>query len=75
MQDILQRPKSLLTVAQISERIQLGRSWIYGAIRRGEFPAPAVKISTRCSRWDSDAVDKWIKERIIQGAQSDQPQD
>ena len=67
MQDLLQRPKSLLTVDQISERIQLGKSWIYGAIRRGEFPAPAIKLSTRCSRWDSDAVDKWIKEQLNAG--------
>ena len=67
MQNLTHQPKSLLTVDQISERIQLGRSWIFGAIRRGEFPAPAVKLSSRCSRWDSDAVDRWIKERLNAG--------
>ena len=69
MQDLLQRPKSLLTVDQISERIQLGRSWIYGAIRRGEFPAPAIKLSSRCARWDAAAIDDWIAARLAAGGE------
>lgn len=51
--------QSLLRLEQVSARIQLGRSWIWGAVKRGEFPAPK-KLSARCTRWDSTLVDKWI---------------
>jgi prophage regulatory protein len=56
--------KSLLRIEQVAERIQLGRSWIYGAVKRGEFPAPAAKLSRRCTRWDSDSVDAWINKQL-----------
>lgn len=55
--------KSLLRIEQVSERIQLGRSWIWGAVKRGEFPAPQ-KLSSRCTRWNSQAIDKWIDQRL-----------
>lgn len=55
--------KSLLRIEQVSERIQLGRSWIWGAVKRGEFPAPQ-KLSSRCTRWNSQAVDQWIDQRL-----------
>lgn len=54
--------KSLLRIEQVSDRIQLGRSWIWSAVKRGEFPSPQ-KLSARCTRWDSTAVDRWIDQR------------
>ena len=69
MQNQTSQQKSLLRIEQVTERIQLGRSWIYGAVKRGEFPAPAAKLSRRCTRWDSEAVDKWINERLNVGGQ------
>lgn len=55
--------RTLERIEQVSERIQLGRSWIWAAVKRGEFPAPQ-KLSTRCSRWDSNLVDAWIDSRL-----------
>lgn len=55
--------KSLLRIEQVSERIQLGRSWIWGAVKRGEFPEPK-KLSARCTRWDSQVVAQWIDQRL-----------
>ncbi len=55
--------RSLLKIEQVSERIQLGRSWIWGAVKRGAFPAPQ-KLSNRCTRWDSFQVERWISEQF-----------
>jgi len=55
--------RSLLKIEQVSERIQLGRSWIWGAVKQGVFPAPQ-RLSNRCTRWDSFAVDEWIAQRF-----------
>ena len=65
---IQQGPKSLLRIDQVSERIQLGRSWIYTAVRAGTFPEP-TRLSHRCARWDSDLVDQWIARCLKTGAQ------
>ena len=55
--------RSLLKIEQVSERIQLGRSWIWGAVKRGAFPPPQ-KLSNRCTRWDSLQVERWISEQF-----------
>lgn len=57
--------QSLLKIEQVSERIQLGRSWIWSAVKRGEFPAPQ-KLSRRCTRWDSHLIDQWIQSQLGQ---------
>jgi prophage regulatory protein len=59
--------RSLLKIEQVSERIQLGRSWIWGAVKRGAFPAPQ-RLSNRCTRWDSHAIDQWIDRRLTEGS-------
>lgn len=42
------QPRSMLRIEQVMERIQRGRSWIWEAVRRGEFPAPR-RLSPRCT--------------------------
>ena len=51
------------TINQVGERIGRGKSWIHSAIQRGEFPA-GTRLSSRCTRWDSFAVDQWIAEQF-----------
>ena len=51
------------TVNQVGERIGRSKSWIHAAIQRGEFPA-GIRLSSRCTRWDSFAVDRWIAEQF-----------
>lgn len=43
-------------------RTGLGRSSIYAAIKRLEFPAP-IKISTRAVGFLSEEIDAWIASR------------
>jgi prophage regulatory protein len=57
--------RRLESVRQVGGRIGRGASWIWAAVRRGEFPAP-VRFSSRCTRWDSFSVDKWIDEQFAE---------
>jgi len=50
-------------VRQVAARIGRGSSWIWAAVRRGDFPAPR-RLSPRCTRWDSRAVDQWIEQQF-----------
>ena len=58
---------SLLRIEQVMERIQRGRSWIWKAVQHGAFPAPH-RLSPRCTRWDSQAIDRWIEDQLSGGA-------
>ena len=53
---------SLLTIEQVQNRIQRGKSWIYEAERAGRFPT-ALRFSIRCTRWKSSDVDRWLQEQ------------
>ena len=57
------RPRRMETVNEVGERISRSKSWIHAAIQRGEFPA-GTRLSSRCTRWDSFAVDHWIEEQF-----------
>lgn len=59
--------RSLLRIEQVMQRVQRGRSWIWAAVARGEFPEPR-RLSARCTRWDSVAVDQWIDEQLAEVA-------
>lgn len=61
--DANHRPLMLESVNQVGARIGRGASWIWGAVRRGEFPAPR-KLSRRCTRWSSVEVDRWIDQQL-----------
>lgn len=56
--------QTLLTFAQVSAKVALGRTSIYAGIATGTFPAP-VKIGKR-SLWVESEVDKWIVARIAE---------
>jgi prophage regulatory protein len=43
-------------------RTGMGRSWIYAAVQRGEFPKP-LKLSARAVGWRSADVDAWLTSR------------
>ncbi|MDH4447233.1 MAG: AlpA family phage regulatory protein [Acidovorax sp.] len=57
------KTRSLLRIEQVMERVQRGRSWIWMAVQKGDFPEP-VRLSARCTRWDSTLVDDWIEQQI-----------
>jgi prophage regulatory protein len=55
----------ILRRKQVEARTGLSRSTIYLRIARGEFPAP-VSLGSRAVGWASDAIDRWIADRIAQ---------
>ena len=59
----INQPRRMEDVTQVGARIGRGKSWIHAAVLRGEFPAPA-RLSSRCTRWDSFSVDRWIEEQF-----------
>ncbi|MEJ2653690.1 MAG: AlpA family phage regulatory protein [Gammaproteobacteria bacterium] len=55
--------RTFLRLKQVKEITGMSRSWIYEAMRRGEFPN-SVALSKRARGWDSDAIAEWQKSRI-----------
>ena len=58
-------PPSLLDVAVVARRIGRSTRWVWAAVARGDFPKPA-RLSERCTRWDSRAIDAWIERQLAQ---------
>lgn len=63
------QPERLLRLPEVESLVGMRKSSIYGAMRRGEFPAP-VKLSRRAVCWPASAIDAWIAERIKGGGQA-----
>ena len=61
--------KTFLRLKQIILATGLSRSWIYEAMRRGEFPQ-SVSLGARAVGWDADAVAAWQAARIQQAGQA-----
>ncbi len=61
--------RSFLRLKQVKAVTGMSRSWIYDAIKRGNFPAP-ISLGARAVAWDSVAVAGW-QERCIQQSGKD----
>lgn len=61
MPDSIQ-PPSIERLPKVIQRTGLGRSSIYAAIARGDFPPP-VKLSARAVGFVSSEIDQWIANR------------
>jgi len=59
--------RSFLRLKQVKAVTGMSRSWIYEAIRRGDFPAP-VTLGARAVAWDSISVADWQERRIRESA-------
>ena len=57
--------RSFLRIKQVKAATGMSRSWIYEAIRRGEFPAP-IQLGIRAVAWDSAAIANWQAARMLQ---------
>jgi prophage regulatory protein len=58
-----------LRLKQVKAATGMSRSWLYEAIRRGEFPAP-ISLGARAVAWDSAVIAEWQASRIHQGRKS-----
>ncbi len=52
----------LLTVAEVADRLGIGISTTWQWVSAGRLPAP-LRLSRRCSRWDSEAIETWLAEQ------------
>ena len=53
-------PDALLRMPILCALTGMGRSTIYEKIANGTFPAPAVKLGARCTRWRASDVHEWL---------------
>lgn len=54
---------TMLRLPIVKDRVSLGRSSIYAAVKRGTFPAP-VRLSERAVAWVESEVEAWLASRI-----------
>lgn len=57
--------QSFLRLKQVKTLTGLSRSWIYDAIRRGNFPAP-INIGARAVAWTEQSIADWQLLRVEQ---------
>jgi len=50
--------RTFLRLKQIKVVTGMSRSWIYEALKRGEFPSP-ISLGVRAVAWDSATVAEW----------------
>ncbi len=64
---IEQPRRCLMRLPTVKGRVGLGRTSIYEKIKEGSFPKP-ISIGDRSVAWDSEAIDRWIENKISEGA-------
>lgn len=57
--------ESFLRLKQVKELTGFSRSWIYEAMRRGDFPSP-VLIGARAVAWTAQSIAEWQARRVEQ---------
>lgn len=54
--------EEILRLRRVLAVTGMGRTWTYGAIARGEFPAP-VKLGVRAVGWRRSEIEAWLAAR------------
>ncbi|WP_370690397.1 helix-turn-helix transcriptional regulator [Hydrogenophaga sp.] len=54
--------RALYTYAEVAHICGFSRSQLFALVRRQKFPAPAVRLGTRFTRWSSADVDEWARD-------------
>ena len=54
----------ILRLPAVLNHVGLGKTSLYAAIRRGDFPRP-IKLSERAVGWRRAEVDEWISRRPL----------
>ena len=57
--------RTFLRLKQVKTITGMSRSWIYDAIKRGDFP-DSFALGARARAWDSDTIAAWQERRIQQ---------
>ena len=56
--------RTFLRLKQVKVVTGMSRSWIYDAMKRGDFPSP-ISLSVRAVAWDSASVAEWQAQRML----------
>jgi prophage regulatory protein len=52
-----------LRIAEVLNRVCLGKTTLYARVRLGQFPAP-IKLSNTISVWIEDEVTAWMNDQL-----------
>ena len=55
--------KKFLRMSEVENKIGYKKSWIYQAIKEGQFPQP-IKLGERAIAFIEDEIDEWMIARI-----------
>ena len=58
-----EQPVRLLTFPEVISRVGLQKSWLYAAIKSGDFPSPLKSISARRTLFSSHDIERWLAEK------------
>lgn len=63
MSENQQKPRKLLTIQEVAERVSLGKTSIYAAVGRGDFPQPIQSVAgtKRSARWFEHEIEAFLE--------------
>ena len=64
------KPKRLLRLQQVLERIPVSKSTWWAGVKTGRFPE-AIRMGERCTMWRESDIDAWI-EKISEAGEEQQ---
>ena len=64
------KPKRLLRLQQVLERIPVSKSTWWAGVRSGRFPE-SIRMGERCTMWQESDIDAWI-EKISEAGEEQQ---
>lgn len=65
MADVKIKLRRFLRLPQVQQLVGHGRSWIYAAVAKGEFPKP-IKLGPQTVAWDEEEIAEWQAARIAE---------
>ena len=64
------KPKRLLRLEQVLERIPVSKSTWWAGVRSGRFPE-SIRMGERCTMWQESDIDAWM-EKISEAGEEQQ---
>lgn len=55
--------ETFFILPEVSADVKLGSSWIYDAVKRGDFPKP-IHLTPRRVVWRKSDIEKWKADRV-----------
>lgn len=63
LQQTILQPTQFYRLPTIKQKFQVSGSSVWAWVKAGKFPKP-IKLSERCTAWDSADVERWAADRI-----------